>query len=798
MSFSESFWTHDYKLGVRVLFDKLQQGIQENDDFIQMFNKRVDLEYLYGMQLMSIEEQMIKNNKRYQSDNDYVSTVRNGFKQLNENFSTQGSIHLQIGLDLKEFIVEPFSNWCEEHSKRVKFSETSVMTNYQLFHSGKLNLEKIRKRYFNKCRLLEEFKAHYSEEELHAEELEEDIDNLELSTEEFTINGKVYDYKTIKNLLTKILTSIELVSHKVPILGTYSNCSSGSTITQWLLDNMPDLHNNLKSAEDFCQGLIDNGFIKMIGSMNNKSFINSSKYFYQWKPIVFEITKLNYELNFQLADYFEDVKQVIGVNSVNFNDKSQLGKLAQEINQLDNQYYLKTIELDKTRCELEESIFDHLTFMEKCELDRLKAIKKVIYDYVTFYFKNFNQVNNTLNNLSVLEETINPINDLKFLVENYQTGKFNPQVILYDNYYKSNINQNFGIDLNSKSRLDKKVIPLLIQCLLLKLDESYPNLDDDKERVDLWVKPVNLTKIHEIRHKVNNINDPKKLEEALEGAEPILLSNLLKLYLMELPDSVISSNLFDLIKSLYQLNADDSKSRLKGLKNVLANLPKPSLATLDAILTHLLRLVKIISQKNESLAIDFKTKLASEFGLLILRPKDSTENENDSNVLNNYDLKLVKKLQTRLINDLLDNKEIIFEELRRNNSRDHHHSRVDNEDNTKEERTDSKDKKSSKKASSLRLSSSSPQREPSTPKSSSSTSSLKRSTSPSKKKLNTILDPNKVRSSKGSLHPKLKNTDNNNEISEDSDLKSVLSKLDTRSASEKGSLKDKENIILVD
>ena len=45
--------------------------------------------------------------------------------------------------------------------------------------------------------------------------------------------------------------------------------------------------------------------------------------------------------------------------------------------QLDDRYYQLVLEFDKLRCEFEELIMDHLTFMEKCELDRLKAIKKV-------------------------------------------------------------------------------------------------------------------------------------------------------------------------------------------------------------------------------------------------------------------------------------------------------------------------------------------------------------------------------------------------------------------------------------
>ncbi|ODV81184.1 uncharacterized protein CANTADRAFT_5146 [Suhomyces tanzawaensis NRRL Y-17324] len=702
MSFADSFWTQDYELGFKALFEQLKQGVNENDDFIQLFTKRMELELIYGSQLESIEKSVTKSSSKRQANDDYVSSIKNAYQKINENFSKQGEYHLQVASNIKLLVLEPFTKWCKEHRQRVDYSESVIYDKNKQFKGNKWALEKLQKRYFNKCRMLEEFKSHYTEDELTQElkdiEFAESIDGKKLVEEEdeaeldeensstYAIGSATYDHKSLKALLNDILSNIELVSHKVPILGTYHNVSTGSAITQWLLDNMPEFNRNIVKAEAFGQDLLNNNFIRLIGSMSGgKSFINSSQFYYQWKPVVFEITKLTNlehgnadENNLsrnpslgtgaanQFQDYFEDMKQAIGVNSVDFNDKTQLTKLIAEVNQLDTQYFKKTVELDAIRCEFEELIMDHLTFMQKCELDRLKAIKKVTFDFLSSFSNKIASMKLMCDELLLLEETINPVNDLKFLIENYSTGKFKPHVILYDNYYNSNIKQTFGVDLNVKARLDRKVVPILIQCILSHLDKVYPDIENDEERINLWTQPIHLTSVHKLRFQLNDISDPNIINDALSKSHPIVITNLLKLYFMELPDSVLPHNYYDLIKSLYSNYpvSDDSKThaRVNGLQNVLIDLPKCNLATLDAILTHLNRLVQIIGSKNSSLAHGFRTKLSKEFGNLILRPKlDSSTVDYSRSVIND-------KHQFNFINDLFEHKETIFKELRRANS----------------------------------------------------------------------------------------------------------------------------------
>ncbi|KAI5962911.1 rga8 [Candida theae] len=688
MSFAESFWTQDYNSGFQILFEQLNEGIRENDDFIDLFRKRMESEMLYGTSLKSISTNATPTSKR-QTNDDYASTIKNVYSELHENFNKQGQHHLEIAENIETMVLNPFEKWSKEHEQRVGYSTSTINAKYKSLKSKQAQVDKLQKKYFNKCRILEEFKSHYSEEELNEEisdsefyrklsgskvekPADKDGDGEEDAGYEFTYAN--FTTKQMETLLKKMLIGIPRKSHKVPIFGTYQDVSTGSSITQWVIENVAEVEKNLDKAESFGQDLIKYDFIRTVGSIG-KSFINSSQFFYQWKQEAFDVAQIipnsddsggstAFSKGFGTFN-LDDVKEAIGVSGVDYTDKTQYPKLLNDVKSLDTQYFEKVKELDVLRCEFEELVMDHLTFMQKCELDRMKAIKKVTFDFIASFANRVKQLQIVTDELVLLEETINPTSDLKFLIENYATGYFKPHVTLYDNYYDSNLRQTFGVDLNVKSRLDKKVVPIIVQSILSHLDHTYPDLKDDKERISLWTQPVHLSNVHELRSQLNELSDPHKISEILQQSNPVVITNVLKLYLLELPDSLIPHSFYDVIKLLYVNYHEESQraTRINALQNVLSEMPKCNIATLDALLTHLKRLVQIIGSKDKEASIQLQTALCSEFGKLVLRPKSgSTHSDLFKSSFND-------KHPVSTMQDLLKNKETIFNELRRNSSK---------------------------------------------------------------------------------------------------------------------------------
>lgn len=67
-SFANSFWSADYAGGLGVLFSKLQQGVQENQQILIVARMRADAEDGYGVKLGEIETATNKIDGGFQKD----------------------------------------------------------------------------------------------------------------------------------------------------------------------------------------------------------------------------------------------------------------------------------------------------------------------------------------------------------------------------------------------------------------------------------------------------------------------------------------------------------------------------------------------------------------------------------------------------------------------------------------------------------------------------------------------------------------------------------------------------------
>jgi hypothetical protein len=86
---------------------------------------------------------------------------------------------------------------------------------------------------------------------------------------------------------------------------------------------------------------------------------------------------------------------------------------------------------------LEEEVIGQLKYMEQCELDRLKAIKAVVLDFSGAISNVIPNLQSTVDHMMLYQETIQPLGDLRYLLENYRTGGFVPKIQAYENYYGS-------------------------------------------------------------------------------------------------------------------------------------------------------------------------------------------------------------------------------------------------------------------------------------------------------------------------------------------------------------------------
>ncbi|SCU77240.1 LAFA_0A00430g1_1 [Lachancea sp. 'fantastica'] len=692
-SFADSFWSEDLSTGVDHLFQELHRGGSQNALFIQLFASRMQFEVNYGRQLCSTTS----NIEGFSDISGSDQSLDGALNQMAIAMEKEGNEHLAIAADIEATVLRPFSQWCQEHSQRVEYSEKILKTNVSNYQKSTKHVEKLEQAYFNKCRQFEDHKrAHFNEDELanvmKQLELVQEQETALAKEKEFETFGKIgnldFDVRTMRETLRLLLTKLEKSTYKVPFINFhFENTNNGSEIVKFLMENLT--LKDMDQAEAFGQDLLNNGFLKYCNGVGN-TFVNSKKFQYSWKPYAYKFAQMPLPNSSEfeedeveegpqaLAVYFNDFTSKIansqssGSTSPSLtNTEKTLLKHIKEVETADARYRKECKKLDAVRCTLEEMIVDHLTFMEKCELDRLKALEKVILDFSPIISKNASALESLHTAVLKTGSEVDPTLDLLKLVERARTGTFQPHVVTYNNYYNSGGFQNFGIDLETRSRMDKKAVPLIVSSILSFMDQVYPELPNDKVRTTVWTVPVKLHSSHQLRAELNEapFQEETQIIKILENytTQPSTIASVLKIYFLELPEPLISFEVYDILKALYtefppsttasEDQAAIDSQRVNGITSSFNSLSKPHIATLDALTSHFSRLVKILkmgsSASSGTLADEFVRSVSQEFANCIIRVKLEDGNN----------------LGFKIFSDLLLFRKPIFRSLKRQNSK---------------------------------------------------------------------------------------------------------------------------------
>ncbi|KAI9841459.1 MAG: hypothetical protein M1837_000677 [Sclerophora amabilis] len=671
--FADSFWSGDYAGGLGVLFGKLQQGVVENQQVLTIARMRADAEDLYGSRLGDIAPAIDRLGGGFGRDEG--ASVRKAYDGVRSEMAEASKNHSKIASNIRELVVNPFARWCNAHEARVQNSQDDLQSRIKDHDRQAETVRKLRSHYFNKCRLVEDLeeenKLAFQDPQAESSPKRPDIPEVKLPDNEdpeeevpLEIGDETYQPDQIKKILTHMLNSIKLGEAKVPILGTYQNVSTGSDIVEYIQKHMNATSTSY--AERIGQDLVTHGFLRLIGNMGN-AFANSSKMNYQWRPKVFHITgvperkKTLERASTTLSNGDGSESPIIGSvgeylagwNPLNnpYPNETPGERLRREAAEADERYKSGVRKLDLLRCNLEEAMMDHLKFMERCELDRLRAIKAVILDFSGAISNVIPSLQSTVDNMMLYQETVQPLGDLRYLLENYRTGGFSPRVQVYENYYNTVDEQTFGVDLEARARADRKRVPIIVTSILMFLDNHYPDLEGDEARRSIWLIDVPLAATHHLRNAINNAKAIPR--EILERYEVPIVASVLKLYLLELPDSLVSSQVYEIIKTIYstQASESDEATRISVIQNTLGQLRLANIATLDAITTHFTRLIELTSADEA-----YVSALATNLTPCILRPRTESS------------LTPHERCSYRLIRDLFAHKEAIFGELKRASS----------------------------------------------------------------------------------------------------------------------------------
>jgi hypothetical protein len=223
--------------------------------------------------------------------------------------------------------------------------------------------------------------------------------------------------------------------------------------------------------------------------------------------------------------------------------------------------------------------------MNQAEQERIEEVRSVFTNLAVALSNVMTVTQAVCDRMVVYLEAMRADFDMQYFVQQYRTGPYSPRPIIYENYYHSPASdQVFGIPVEEQTRvMQTKIPPFVAKCLSLIEKELHTLSNEAKQR--MWIAPLQLPVVHRLRCTVNT-GEPITLKQ-LRRFDVNTVVGALRLYLMELPECLCTSSLYEPIKALYRKGGDNVDARFSALRSMLTTIPSSNFNTLNRLINHL-------------------------------------------------------------------------------------------------------------------------------------------------------------------------------------------------------------------
>ncbi|KAG0249270.1 hypothetical protein BG011_009451 [Mortierella polycephala] len=593
--FSESFWSNsrgDYVSGLNVLHGKIDQGAVEDQEIMTYIRERIDVEQRYGNALIEMGNRRLKLDGFLRDDG---ASLRKTFETIKTESIDLGNGHLTLASNLRELVLQPLQKFNINARQTTQQSREEIENRLKLFDRHLLDLDRSHAAYVAKCNAADQadIEANKIAQEDSAAAARAngagggpegmDMDRQhEFASQRFTI-------QELNKFLNRMREEVPSQDVKVPIMGVYNHCCSGSAIAHWIQQNTKA--RTIEEAEHIGQSLSDEGFLRLIGQRGNK-FLASPANYYQWRDQMFE-----------LLDE-DDSKE---------EELSLVKRTKQEAEKADTAYMAAVKRADLTRLQLEVGLFSHMDLLQRFEYDRISTFKNAFLNFAAISSNIISITQSVADHLLIFQEALRPTNDVQYVIEQYRTGAFVPMPTLYNNFYHgSGLGNNkifmrpstdileyqiFGVNIDKHCNFTRKKVPQIVMKCLTRIKKSSVGLTNERGKIT------------------------QKLLRLFDVATVV---NVLRLYFLELPGSLVNGEEYETVKIIYSNvsdDADDAKNdaRISSIRNLLALLSSARFYTLYEVNKHVSLLIKETGA-DES----FTSFIAHRWGPVFLRPLEET------------------------------------------------------------------------------------------------------------------------------------------------------------------------------
>ncbi|CEP14356.1 hypothetical protein [Parasitella parasitica] len=693
-SFSNSFWSPvaefipNYTTGLHALHDKLSKSALENGVITEYLQKRIDTESAFA-DLMVSDLSSAVEVAAASVESTMNASLKSSFDMICAESTEAAHCHRVRAGVIAQDVLEPLANFARLFKDQIQSKKTELEEEIREFEHSAQSALLTRSVYWSRCRALEQkcpdFRPSlpfgFQEDKVEEEEDAQFVGGRQRSgsvTSELNVDrggirlGKftVLPYREVAKAINRMQKMIQATKPSA----TASRKYLGQHIFEWIRDycvspcQQKDATLDTE-AREICKHLVALKFLRCVPK--EKSGFELDQHYVVQQNVVerylrktrigigvdnnqVDITDGFDEMNTALEVPFSSPNANIAVNAIQGffgrfkpqknNTVNSSTKAHVDMVEADEVYKKKIKDANQRRMSLEEKLIAHFDEMQQLEMDRINAIKHAFMTMSTALSGTLPMFNETYNRIALFQETLKPEQDIHYIVEQFKTGDYCPRPMIYENYYYgAAMDQIFGVPLEEVAQIYGSYVPPVVSKGLKIIDEGIPltrNEEMSQFLKDVWSKIMPVKDLNKLCGGINGLTG-SSLKDTLEKFSLNQLANIIRIYLLELPECLLTFDLYDPVKILYA-NQQDVESRLISVSKLLATLPSPNYHTLKALLHHLFKLLR--ETKNE----DLLNCLIANFAFVLMRPRETS-------AVNIHD-----RHPKRLLRDLLTNYNTIF------------------------------------------------------------------------------------------------------------------------------------------
>ncbi|RXW11827.1 hypothetical protein EST38_g14029, partial [Candolleomyces aberdarensis] len=154
LNFGNSFWSQGYRRGLEVLFEKLDQGVHENDEIVAFIRHRAHTE---GELANSFISPPLTGKPGTGFGADDGASLLLAFRGLQSETAAQGQVHKNIANELESLVADPFDHWAQGYKDRLREQRTTVIDNWlRSYEQAQADVAKLKQEYLSKNRRADE------------------------------------------------------------------------------------------------------------------------------------------------------------------------------------------------------------------------------------------------------------------------------------------------------------------------------------------------------------------------------------------------------------------------------------------------------------------------------------------------------------------------------------------------------------------------------------------------------------------------------------------------------------------